>query len=329
MKSPIRLYVLAAAVILLAIVSTASSSVFQINYTDAPGTGFYDPTLGSARREAMRRACDAWSRYLTDSNTIVVDAGFTNMGGTYQAATMATGTPTRTFRSFTSSPGVSPTVWYPSALADALAQRELKSGYSDIRVTFNADIDGDVLGERDWHYENAVPAGDDLDFQTIAMHELAHGLGFYTTFQADGTFGQSEGYPVIYDTLLAREDGAKLVDVSPSGEHVTGDVFFAGANAAWAWADEGGTGMAPVYAPSRFSYSSSLVHWDRFWFEGDLSLMSPYYDIAIRTPDRVTIAALADMGWSVQYPHAPEPSVMLVLAGGMLIALRRGRRLRG
>jgi hypothetical protein len=329
MKSPIRLYVLAAVVILLAIVSTASASVFQINYTDAAGTGFYDPTLGPARRQAMQRACDAWSRCLTDNNTIIVEAGFANMGGTYQAATTATGSPTRTFRSFTAQAGVSPTVWYPSALADALADRELKSGYSDIRLTFNADIDGEVLGDRDWHYQSEPPAGDDLDFQTIAMHELAHGLGFYTTFQADGTFGQSEGYPVIYDTLLAGADGGKLVDMSPSAGNVTGEVFFAGSAAADAWANAGGTGPAPVYAPSRFSYSSSLVHWDRYRFEGDLSLMAPYYDTAIRLPDHVTIGALADMGWSVEYPHAPEPSVMLVLAGGMLIALRRTRRLGG
>ncbi len=317
-------FFLTALLLVSAWAGSAPAAIFQVNYLDQPGTGFYDPQFGQDRQEALARACEAWASRLTNPTTITLDARFANLGGGRTYATYGSGGPTRTFRAFTS--GLDPHVWYPSALADALAGRELKSGYADIQIMFNADIDGLALGDRAWHYDEALPTNDDLDFQTAAMHEIGHGLGFYTTFNSSGQFGQSEGYPVVYDTLLAGPDGVRLIDKPAEAENVTDAVFFLGTQAMEKWLAEGSEGMVPVYAPAGFYYASSLVHWDPDLFRGDLSLMRPYFDGAIRVPDNVTLGALADMGWTVEYPHAPEPSVMLILAGGMLVALRRNRR---
>jgi hypothetical protein len=302
----------------------AAAAVFQINYLDAPGTGFHDPLLGPARREAFSRACDAWGRWLVDETTITVDVGFASMGGSSSFAAYGAGGPTRTFRAFTT--GIDRQVWYPSALADALAGYELKSGYADIRITFNSDIDGPALGDRLWHYDASMPANDDLDFQTAAMHEIGHGLGFYTSFQSSGEFGQEGGYPVIFDTFLASPEGVLLIDLPTDRENVRDEVYFLGSQAQQKWLAEGKQGLLPVYAPGGFSSGSSLVHWDPVHFHGDLSLMRPYFDQSVRVPDNITLGALADMGWTVDYPHAPEPSVILILAGGGLIALRRRRK---
>ena len=324
MKTPTRYRSVYACALVAALAAVAPAAVtFQVAYTDAAGTGYFDPQLGSARRAALQRALDGWSAVLADNAVIRLEAGFKNLGGTTSSATLGYGQPTRMFEGFTNAPAG---VWYPSALADAIAGHDIKPGTADIVVVANADIDGPVMGDRDFHYGAEPASGGDIDFTTVVMHEIAHGLGFYSTFQSDGTYGQANGQPAILDTLLVGPDGLRLIDTPASSGKVTGDVYFDGEATNREWLKRGYGGLAPLYAPNLYSRAASLSHGDAQWFRGQYSLMNPIYDVTVRVPDNVTLGMLDDMGWTVAYPHAPEPGSALVLAVGSFYVIQRRRR---
>ncbi|MFP4354525.1 MAG: hypothetical protein ACLFUJ_05315 [Phycisphaerae bacterium] len=312
----------------LALVSVAAGEItWSVEYTDAAGSGFYDAQLGSARQAAFQRALDAWSFVLNSNVTIRLKAGFESLGGSTTNATLGSAAPDGVYKDFA---GAAAGVYYPAALADAIAGAELGSGASDMHMTFNVDIDGYALGDAGWSYaEDGPTRAGDIDFQTVAMHEIAHGLGFYATFKADGSYGIYGGTPMIMDTLLVTADGVRLIDQQTDSETVTGDVYFAGENAVEEWTKIDRSGLPVMYAPYLFSASSSLSHVDTKWFRGPYSLMRPWYDdYAIRMVDNITLGMLEDMGWSVNYPHAPEPTVTVILAMTGLLVLRRRRVLK-
>jgi hypothetical protein len=244
------------------------------------------------------------------------------MGGSTSTASLGAAAPTQFHYDFGAGQGG---VVYPDALADALAGADQAAGAFDMHVSFNADIDGSALGDRRWHYDPADPTGDDIDFTTVAMHEIGHGLGFYATFRSDGTYGLSSGLPSILDTFLVDAEGGSLVEMPADPAAVTGDVYFSGEQGNAEWAQLGRPGMPVMFAPYLFDPASSLSHVDTQWFRGEYSLMRPWYDRAVDLPDNITLGMLEDMGWSVTYPHAPEPTVTVLLSLTGLWVLRRRR----
>lgn len=306
---------------------SASAAAVQIEvvYADAAGTGFFDPALGRDRRTSFRRAADTWGGLLAGDTTIRVEARFRQLGGSEHSAILGSAGPSWIIRDFEGAP--LPDAWYVSALADNLGRVDFVPGDDDMRITFNSDIDGAVLGEIDWHYRASTPTGADIDFQTVAMHEIGHGLGFFPSFRSDGTWGY-DGRPMVYDTMLVNAAGQRLIDLPPSTANVTHRVYFTGPNATRAWRELGRTGFVPIFAPPEWRQGSSISHVDEWFFFGDLGLMSPYYDTAIREIDPVTLGILADLGWVLRQPGLviPEPGSLVLTAAGALVIVLRGRR---
>ena len=54
------------------------------------------------------------------------------------------------------------------------------------------------------------------DLVTVAIHEICHGLGFFDSFNTDGTIGSYGigSLPVIYDTFIENLSGNRLTDTS-------------------------------------------------------------------------------------------------------------------
>ncbi|MCP5151883.1 MAG: PEP-CTERM sorting domain-containing protein [Ectothiorhodospiraceae bacterium] len=318
---------------------------FTFDYSgEGANEGFNDPTLGARRKESLELAASRIGAVLERSyagESIAVSARFDPLGGTATEAPIALGgfpfsVPTDAAGRWLGAalPGVPlgvPSTSYAPALANHVARRDLPlpagTPSFEVQLVFNTDIDGAALGDSDFFYgdpragQGAAPAGD-IDFLTLAMHEIVHGLGFFSGLAADGSY--QGGRPFIFDRFLVNGDGDPLVGLTPAQRA-------AASTTEVVWNSEAGGGdeatSYTMYTPATFVALSSLVHLDPQAF--DDALMSPAVEAGgvavtreLSVPERVM---LADIGWTVR--GVPEPGSWLLLAAGL--ACWRGARRRG
>lgn len=178
---------------------------------DAPGVGFNDltpvapvggntgTTLGQQRLNVFQAAADRWSSLLETNVDIVVQASFAPISGcTETDAILGQAAPFNWKRDFENAPR--PGVWYPIALANALAGKDLDAT-PEIFTQFNGDVDNATcLGNADWYYGLDGNHGGDMDLFVVVLHEIAHGLGVSSAGRSGDTF--REGFPSTFDTNL-------------------------------------------------------------------------------------------------------------------------------
>jgi hypothetical protein len=293
--------------------------IFQNGFFDPPGTGFFDSSNGAAGQAALAAAENIWSNVLTSSysgETIKVSAGFSSMGGSSTSAPLAGGSPNSFSSGFSSSnPKFQSNTLYAAALADHLHGSGFTSG-AQISITFNSDIGSPgILGGEPFYYGTDGNPGGAFDFESIALHELDHGLGFISSFTNTGATANAN--PYIYDRFLFRSSNAKFLtsestDAARLADLTSGDLFFKGtaANAA------NGGNPVKLYAPGAFSTGSSASHIDQSIFD----LMDPVYPAVDHTPSAADLGILSDLGWDT----VPEPTCLaLVVLGGALLMRRR------
>lgn len=171
---------------------------FTILNADLPDSGLNDPkaqvavagskavTLGGQRFDALRYAAGLWEETLGNEVEIVLRVRFVELGGTLYGAVLGSAASMTVHRDFPGAP--LPATYYPAALANNLAGLDLNAGIPEIWITLNASVDSDaVLGERSWYYGHdgevpCSPRGCDIDLVSVALHEIAHGLGFSALF---------------------------------------------------------------------------------------------------------------------------------------------------
>jgi hypothetical protein len=203
-----------------------------------------------------------------------------------------------------------PNTAYASALADHLANSDLFPNEADIVGSFSANP------QANWYFgtDGKTPAGR-LDFVSVVLHEIAHGLGFGDSFDFDGgsgtgSFGLQNGSPTIFDIFVVDGESDSLVDTqvfpNPSvalGEAlISNQLFFAGDRA-----QLGNEGASPrLYAPDPFQPGSSVAHLDEttFPFGTENALMTPTLAAgeANHAPGLITLGIFQDMGWAMSLP---------------------------
>ncbi len=205
----------------------------ELRFTDADGTGFNDPALGSARRTAMQFMLGVWERLLGSATPLVVEAGFAELScSATDGAVLGEAGPQFVFVDFA---GGDPGVVYPGPTAESIAGDDLSSSTAaDIVITFNSAVDGACLGPgTSWYYgldDNAAPA--QTSFLPVALHEMAHGLGFVGLTDLDtGAFFLSR--PDILATMTFDNQRNKTWDaLSPAARRKSavrdGEVAFTG-----------------------------------------------------------------------------------------------------
>ena len=264
-------------------------------------------------KTAFQTAVDIWSSLLNSSVTIHVEANWTTfennevLGGAF---------PGTFFRSTTlGSQFPQALTWYPVALAEKLARRDLNSpgdttisnGDTTINLP-NPDIRASFNSEReDWYFgTDGNPPAEQFDFVSIVLHELCHGLGFasLTTFDEQTEVGSliNDGTPAIFDIFL--EDGSRqsllnqTLYPDPSlamGNALRSSLFF---DAPIVTDNQGG--RIPLFSPPTYDPGSSTAHLDNATYERTVnSLMTPFAALGAseQAPGPVILQMFADMGW--------------------------------
>ena len=279
----------AAAMILAA--QLASAVTINVTYLDGAGEGFNDATLGIARKTAFEFALNIWATQLQGSVTINVNATFDNLGGTTSSAVLGQAGPSASARDFSGATVAG--TWYAIAEANELNGSDLNGASQEITAQFNTDVDnGTVLGSVNFYYGTDNNPGSNIDFKSVVLHEMGHGLGFLSIMNTS-TGQWSGGFPDIFGRQLTRTavgDFDTLSDAQRLSALTSGAVFWKGAQVVAAK-----SGQVKMFCPNPQQPGSTLVHWDTS-NTPDL-LMEPIYTGATSSID-VTKEAFKDMGWT-------------------------------
>lgn len=181
-----------------------------IRNTNAAGVGFNDTTvaapvggnngttLGQQRLNVFQRAADIWGSLLESKVDILVDASFAELTCTSNSAVLGQASSTTIVRNFDNAPQQN--VWYPIALANAIAGKDLANpaGKAHIQAQFNSQIDTpSCLGGVGWYYGLDGVHGSKEDLLAVLLHELGHGLGFAGVTNSNGSM--SSNVPSVFE----------------------------------------------------------------------------------------------------------------------------------
>ncbi|HEY7872402.1 MAG TPA: hypothetical protein VIC31_06730 [Rudaea sp.] len=203
-------------------------------WTDAtaatPIGGNNGTTLGQQRKNALVKAADELVTQLGIPTAVTVQACGAHLGGTDKSATLAHAGATSFFYDepqFPSPPLPQKYTWYPSTAATRLNGSSLcgfaggpcdTKSNDEIAATFNMDIgSSSVLRGENFYlgFDPSLKPAGDVDFISIAMHEMTHGLGFLGLVNTDSTqgpLGAKAGLTVDTVNNTASIDYANLTD---------------------------------------------------------------------------------------------------------------------
>ena len=330
----VRSWIVGLALALTGSVVSAEPIVFNAVYADTPGTGFLAAgAVGARRRTAFEAALASFEGLLEASYAgeyINVQASFGATGFLAEAG------PTWAGRDYA---GMLPSTWYGGALAAHVNGQDLTLFPTEphIWVLFNEkNIDG--VGQEFYFGTDANPPSPDLDFITLAMHEVSHGLAFDSEIWSggDGTW-EDFVYPGVFDhfvydpkqgkTLAEMTDTERAAAISGPGA----ELVWIGSNAVAA-----NGGVAPrLYVPQSWAPGSSITHWDLFDYPDD-NLNPLVYNPFVFPPganhelSAITLGVFEDVGWNVATP-VPEPGSLVLLGAALAVLViyrLRARHLR-
>ncbi|MGH7926925.1 MAG: FG-GAP-like repeat-containing protein [Candidatus Binatia bacterium] len=301
------------------------SAVITVVNLDGPDEGFNDPsapdsasttggnngaTLGAQRQIAFQHAANIWGARLSSAVEIRITASLNPLTCTASSATLGSAGATNVFRDFVGAALAN--TWYSQALANSLFAGDLSPGTSDVSAQFNSAIGTTCPFPLVWYYglDQNPPAGT-LDFVSVLLHELGHGLGFQSF--VDLASGVKLGAPgPVFDDVYSRnlEDHStgKLYSQMTDAERVTasqnnGNLHWVGANMIAASSTLTGgvqlSGHVQMYAPTPQEAGSSVSHFDTTVTPNEL--MEPFYTGANHDVG-LTLELFADLGWTIALP---------------------------
>ena len=290
----------------------AQAATVTVINNDGAGEGFNDPaprapvggnagtTLGAQRLIAFQRAADIWGAVLNTAVTIRVNATFDALACNASSAVLGSAGPSSSFRDF--SGALLPATWYPIALANALHGSDLDPTAADIDAQFNSAVGTTCAFPRSWYYGLDGNAGGDIDFVTVLLHELGHGLGFLTFVDlATGAkmFSRNDTFMINLENHGASPadfpsmTNAQRVAASTN----TGNLHWVGAQvrAASGALTAGRVGdHVRMFAPNPQQPGSSVSHWDTALTPNQL--MEPSYTVPLSGPG-LELSLFQDIGW--------------------------------
>jgi len=298
------------ALIALSWFTTAAAIPIAINFSS---------NVNASAKSAFTYAANLWGQAIPaafQNETLSIDVSFSSLGGLTLASTT---TPEYLVNNNYSSahPYSNPffnNYFYPTSLIEHIHGGALFTA-SDFSVAFDSS--------RSWFYgTNGTPASGQYDFITIALHEIAHGLGITSFINADGTF--LGGHPSIYDKFLCsipcRSASDLLVNITNAARKsaiVSNNIQWIGGFGNYGSYLDGYSGPLSIYAPASFIDGSSISHLNPTVFPNEL--MRPAFSTqdVDHTIGNITYGMLEDIGWR----KIPEPPTITIMLLGMLILL--------
>jgi hypothetical protein len=270
-------------------------SKFSVKYNNFPEW---------AKKE-VQASVDVWSANFKSSVVVTVDASW---GRSSSWGVLGSARPGSFFSAFSGAPD--PSLWYASALANALAGKDLDKANPEIVIQVNSAAPWNTRGD-------GSPTASEYDLQSVFLHEIGHGLGFLSNDSYDPFFGLgSLDQPTPFDAYLQTSDGRRLADLpTPSkelGVALTTSLVWSGANAIKA-----NGGVKPkMYTPARYESGSSTSHLDEATFSksGVDSVMTPSLDPGeiFKEPGPLLLAMMEDLrskppvGMATDLPLSPR-----------------------
>ena len=232
---------------LLAVLSLAATSLtagtgrIVIINSDQAGVGFNDPTpvapvggnpgttRGQQRLNVFERAAYRWTTTLDTDVDIRVRASFAPLECTDTSVVLGAANAVTWSSDFAGAPRQN--VWYPAALANKFAGRDLRPTDDDIFIQFNGELDTPAcLGDRSWYYGFDNNEGTDDALYQVVLHEIAHGLGFagrgvdffsnrptiFDLFTLDRITGRTWDQMSLEQRRVSRENTGQLVWNGPN-----------------------------------------------------------------------------------------------------------------
>jgi len=236
----------------------------------------------------VQAAVDVWAANFESSVPIYIEATW---GRSSSFSILGSARPGSYFSNFKGAPDSS--LWYPSALANALAGKDLDGDNPEMIITVNSLAN--------WYRgTGSGPTKSEYDLQSVILHEMAHGLGFLSTDSYDDFFGYgSIDQPTPYTAYVQTGDGRRLSDLpSPSlelGEALTSKLVWSGPLGVAA-----NGGVKPLlYTPKKYEDGSSVSHLDEATFSnaGKDAAMSPNLDAGeiFHEPGPLLLAMMQDL----------------------------------
>ncbi|HEY7495639.1 MAG TPA: hypothetical protein VIH59_31615 [Candidatus Tectomicrobia bacterium] len=299
----------------------AYAATITVVNNDSAGEGFNDSTpvapvggnpgatRGAQRLNAFQHAANIWAGLLASTVTIRVSARFDPLPCAATSAVLGSAGPTSAVRDF--SEALVASTWYPAALANALRGSDFNTSLDDINATFNSAIGTTCPFPQVWYYGlDASPPAGQIDFVSVVVHELGHGLGFLTFVDLvsgakllgfDDTFMRNledhGATPSSYPGMTNAQRVAASKD--------TGNLHWGGANVK---AASGGLTAGKVndhvrmFAPNPSQSGSSVSHWDTALTPNQV--MEPSYTEPHHNPV-LELPLFQDIGWTL--PSTPLP----------------------
>ena len=251
----------------------------------APIGGNTGTTLGQQRKNALTYATQQLAQQLNLHTTITVHACGAHLDGDANSAILAHAAPIYYFFdspqfAFNSVP--QKYTWYPAAAIGNLNGTSLCGAIgtdcddvsnAEIEITFNEDVgQSTIIGGENFYLGFASGPASSIDFITVAMHEMTHGLGFFglaNTDPAAGPIGAKAGidtqansiaytnvddgpYDDIYDTNVAIVNGSAYTPFMGYEVNGSGDAARAAALVSGPTVTSAGTYTPGVYTGLRW-----------------------------------------------------------------------------
>jgi hypothetical protein len=262
-------------------------------------------------KKDFQSAVDVWSTNFSSKVSITIDAAWIRSAS---SSILGSARPGSYFAGFDGAPDAS--LWYPSALANALAGKDLDPSNPEMVIQVNSSAG--------WNTRNdGAPRLTEYDLQSVFLHEMGHGLGFLSTDSYDNFFGYgSIEQPTPYNAYAQLPDGRRLSDLpSPSielGKALTSTLVWSGALGI---AANGGT-KPLLYTPLKYEEGSSVSHLDEATYKNsELNrIMTPNLDAGevFREPGPLLLAMMEDMrrkpplGLAVGVPQGVRNATALI-----------------
>ncbi len=266
-------------------------------------------TQPSGLATALTIAGQKWSNYLQITVPIKVNVYLVNSSLLpFSAITFANGR-----KNFPNAP-VTNTL-YVTTLANQLAGSETNVGEYDMDIYFNLFTP--------YYYGTGKPPSNKTDFISTAMHEMGHGLGFYSDGYVDsngkGSFGNipastfpiatsfpwhgQDSVPGIFDKYMVKTSGNHLTTCAAQNSTALGDslkngaLYFSGP--LYANASHSNTPIRLSGGAGTFTIGVDLLHIHQSYAN---TIMSYYWGAGdtVRIPAPWELGILKEIGWNLK-----------------------------